>query len=78
MGARPHKSGTGHRMTDDERRELRRVGRQLAAARERLEAAMSAAEATADDAYHEGVPEAEIARLLGVNRMTVRKWLGKL
>lgn len=25
----------------------------------------------------DGTPEAEIARKLGVDRMTVRKWLGK-
>lgn len=27
--------------------------------------------------HGEGVPETEIARVLGVNRMTVRRWLGK-
>lgn len=29
-------------------------------------------------AHCDGVPEAEIARLAGVDRMTVRKWVGKL
>jgi len=65
-------------MSEDERSELRRVARQLRAARERLSAAMFAAEAASDDAHASGVPETEIARTLGVNRMTVRRWLGKL
>lgn len=31
----------------------------------------------AQSAASEGIPEAQIARELGVDRMTVRKWLGK-
>jgi transposase len=36
-----------------------------------------AADAAAE-AAREGLPETEIAHHLGVNRMTVRRWLGKL
>lgn len=39
-----------------------------------MEEAASAARA----AHAAGVRETEIARTLGVNRMTVRRWLGKL
>jgi len=31
----------------------------------------------ARDAHDEGIPETKIAKDLGVDRMTVRKWLGK-
>lgn len=56
---------------------LASVARQLRNARTRLAAAMHAAEAAAIEAHNEGVPETEIAKTLGVNRMTVRRWLGK-
>lgn len=62
----------------DEQAELRRVAKQLRAAREHLRKAMDAAQYAAEDAHAEGVPETEIARTLRVNRMTVRRWLGKL
>jgi predicted regulator of amino acid metabolism with ACT domain len=39
---------------------------------------MEAAERATVAAYEVGVPETEIAKALGVNRMTVRRWLGKL
>ncbi|MGV7585208.1 helix-turn-helix domain-containing protein [Mycobacterium kansasii] len=35
------------------------------------------AEMLAQSAHSDGVPETQIADELGVNRMTVRKWLGK-
>ena len=38
---------------------------------------MKSAEEAAIDAHNDGVPETEIARELGVNRLTVRRWLGK-
>lgn len=57
--------------------ELIRVGRDLQAARTKLEAAMHRAAEWAEQAHAGGMPETEIARLLGVNRLTVRRWLGK-
>jgi transposase-like protein len=38
---------------------------------------MQGAEAAARDAWESGSTEVEIAKTLGVDRMTVRKWLGK-
>lgn len=58
--------------------ELRRAAKTLQTARERLDAAMTAAGQAAAAAHENGVPETEIARIVGVNRMTVRRWLGKL
>lgn len=59
------------------RDDLSRSGASLARARARVKAKLEEAESLAVQADGEGVPEAEIARLLGVDRMTVRKWLGK-
>jgi DNA invertase Pin-like site-specific DNA recombinase len=58
--------------------ELQRVARALAKSRARLTETMAEAEAAAISAHADGVSEVEIARTLGVNRMTVRRWLGKL
>jgi DNA invertase Pin-like site-specific DNA recombinase len=58
--------------------DLARAARNLRAARQRLETAMQDAESAATAAHSDGTPETEIARTLGVNRMTVRRWLGKL
>ena len=58
--------------------DLTKAGRVLRSARERLDTAMQAAEKAAVEAYEAGAPETEISRQLGVNRMTVRRWLGKL
>lgn len=49
----------------------------LSRARNLLAAAMQLAAMAAIDAHHGGMPEARIAREIGVNRMTVRKWLKK-
>lgn len=54
-----------------------KAARNLRAARQRLADAMLAAEREAVRAHQAGTPETEIARTLGVNRMTVRRWLGK-
>ncbi|MEN6544515.1 MAG: hypothetical protein ABFE07_00565 [Armatimonadia bacterium] len=59
------------------RADLQRVARKLLRARDTLAAVMNEATDAADAANMAGVPEAEIARTLGVDRMTVRKWLGK-
>ena len=58
--------------------DLALTGLQLRKARQRLTDAMDAAERAAIVAHHDGVPETVIAVRLGVNRMTVRRWLGKL
>jgi hypothetical protein len=39
---------------------------------------METAQNVAISARANGTPETEIAKTLGVNRMTVRRWLGKL
>lgn len=54
------------------------AARILQAARNGLNAAMEKAKAAAVDAHASGDTEVEIAKTLGVNRMTVRRWLGKL
>lgn len=55
-----------------------KAARDLAQARDRLDQAMQAAAATAVAMYEvDGTPETTIAETLGVNRLTVRRWLGK-
>jgi hypothetical protein len=56
---------------------LAMVGRKLLRARMAEDAAYEEARIAAIKAIAEGVPEAVVARELGVNRMTVRKWEGK-
>lgn len=58
--------------------ELSKAGRRLRSARTALKDAMTGAESAARDAWEAGVTEVEIASTLGVDRMTVRKWRGKL
>ena len=57
--------------------ELERAGQKLRSARKAEGAAMEKAKAAAIDAVAEGVTEVQVARILGVDRMTVRKWSGK-
>lgn len=57
--------------------ELERAGRKLRSARKAEQDAYEQARVAAIAAIADGVPEAVAARELGVNRMTVRKWLGK-
>lgn len=57
--------------------DLGAIGRALAAARMAERDAAALARAAALRADEAGTPEAAIARELGVNRMTVRSWLGK-
>lgn len=56
---------------------LQRAGERLRRARAALAQAMAGAEAEGLHALADGVPEVAVARALGVNRMTVRKWAGK-
>ena len=55
-----------------------RAGRKLRSARNSLKEAMTGAKEAARQAASEGVSEVQIAKSLGVDRTTVRKWLGKL
>ena len=57
--------------------ELKKAARDLTNARARLADAMNFAAGVAVAAHAEGVTEVDLAQLLGLNRMTVRKWLGK-
>jgi hypothetical protein len=57
--------------------DLNSAAARLSRARNLLAAAMEQAELTAIHAAADGTPETQIAQGLGVNRMTVRKWLGK-
>lgn len=54
------------------------VAKDIADARERLAMAMRAAEIVGRCAVDAGFSESDTARRIGVDRMTVRKWLGKL
>lgn len=56
---------------------LRRAGLSILSARRRLDDAMQTAREAAIQAAADGTPETVIARELGVNRLTVRGWLGK-
>jgi len=53
------------------------AGKALADARERLDLATRAAEIVVRCAIEDTMSEVEVARRVGVDRMTVRKWLGK-
>ena len=57
--------------------DLERAARNLRGARSRLGKATKEAQAITAAAYLTGTSESEIARELGVTRVTVRKWLGK-
>lgn len=60
-------------MTSD----LELAGARLQRVRAALAQALEQAEAEGLRALAEGRPEAAVARALGVDRMTVRKWAGK-
>jgi DNA-binding GntR family transcriptional regulator len=57
--------------------ERRAHGKKLAKARAAVSEALRVAEVLARSAHAEDIPETQIAAELGVDRMTVRKWLGK-
>ena len=60
--------------TDKERRAH---GKKFTRARAAATEASRIAQIMAQSAYSEGISETRIAEELGVDRMTVRKWLGK-
>jgi hypothetical protein len=64
--------------TDKERAELENAGRAWSAAKDDERAAMATLYAAVVAAHAAGVSEVEAARLAGVDRMTVRRALGKL
>jgi transposase len=53
------------------------AARRLKKARQAEEAAMEAARVAALAAIQHGMTEVDVAKQLGVNRMTVRRWQGK-
>jgi predicted transcriptional regulator len=57
--------------------ELKRAARDLTNARAKLADAMAFAADAVVAAHAEGMTEVDLAQHLGVNRMTIRKWLGK-
>lgn len=56
---------------------LDEAGRRLRRARAALAKALDEAQTEAQAALANGEPESSVARALGVDRMTVRKWAGK-
>lgn len=59
------------------RQELEQIGKRWAKARKAERTVAAQMYAVIKSAADVGIPEAEIARLAGVDRMTVRKALGK-
>jgi hypothetical protein len=57
--------------------DLIRAGEELKAARKAANAAYADAQRAALAALHAGATEVAVADVLGVDRMTVRKWAGK-
>ena len=57
--------------------ELARAGHHLRLARQSLAHAKDDAQSAAKMAVDDGQSEQYVAEMLGVNRLTVRKWLGK-
>ena len=53
------------------------ISGELEAARKRADEMLAVARAVATLAVNDGQPEAEVARSVGVDRMALRKWLGK-
>jgi DNA-binding CsgD family transcriptional regulator len=64
-------------VNDIDRARLTHAGKRLARARAKLDAEMESAREIALDSLGSGATEVEVAKELGVDRMTVRKWAGK-
>ena len=56
---------------------IERAGKKLRAARSAEKEAFEEARTAAIDAIENGTSETAVAIICGVDRMTVRKWLGK-
>jgi hypothetical protein len=57
--------------------ELEKIGRQRAAALDKLAAINAHARTAAQTAHAAGIPETQLAVALRVDRLTIRRWLGK-
>lgn len=68
----------GSTVDDVVRRNLTHAARALKGARAAERKAMAAAELAAREACEAGATEVDVAAVLGVDRMTVRKWRGKM
>jgi DNA invertase Pin-like site-specific DNA recombinase len=64
-------------VNDIDRARLTHMGGRLDKARAKVAELMVEAQRIGLDALSSGATESEVARLLGVDRMTVRKWQGK-
>lgn len=65
-------------LSDTDRERLTKAGKRLSVARAKVDAEMENAREIALDVMNpEDKNQLEVARLLGVDRMTVRKWAGK-
>lgn len=56
---------------------LTRAAKRYAAARQAMQQERNRLRAEVELAAANGTPETELARLAGVDRMTIRSWLGK-
>lgn len=56
---------------------LTRAAKRYATARQRVQQERDALRTEVEVAAAAGTPETELARLAGVDRMTIRAWLGK-
>jgi DNA-binding transcriptional regulator YiaG len=80
MGTNAHHTanrGRERHMNDIDHARLTHAGNRIRKARTKLSEEMAEAKRIALDALKSGATEAEVARLLGVDRMTIRKWEGK-
>jgi hypothetical protein len=57
--------------------ELEKIGRQLARDRAKADVTNQTARTAAIEAHQAGIAETRIAAALKVDRLTVRRWLGK-
>ncbi|MGI5127470.1 sigma factor-like helix-turn-helix DNA-binding protein [Pseudonocardia sp. CA-107938] len=64
-------------MTNSRADDLAGLGKRLQRARSRLEEVKQEARTAVVAAAEDGMSESELARLLAVDRMTIRSWLGK-
>lgn len=64
-------------MTDDLTEALITMGRWLADVRHDEAKIKAQAKALAIEAIDAGIPERHVAKFLGINRMSLRGWLGK-
>lgn len=78
-GAASAISGDNHPMpvTPAHEEQLAHAADSLAAANRARDEAVTACKQAASKAHKAGMTEVELAVLMGVNRLTIRRWLGK-